>query len=577
MNQTKDTHHPPELQQITITHLEIPVRSIDATSPYSLDHRLHPWIAQHCGIAEGDVLDYTITRRSLDARRKPDLRYVYTLRATIRSDCPLREDSTIGVYTPQPDQEHPLYQLNTLPSLPKHPIIVGTGPAGMMAAYLFALYGCEPVILERGAEVTQRQADIAAFLQSRRLNPDSNYLFGEGGAGTYSDGKLYTRTKDHRIRFVLEAFVAARAPRRILYDHHPHIGSDILPYMVKRLRRQIEEWGGSFHWGTHVTDIVIRNNHCYGVILNTGEHIEGPLTFIASGHSARRLIRTLLQHNISYRGKSFQLGCRIEHPQHLIDRAQYGWIPSRHLVGAAEYHLTSRPARNTRGQAARDSKGIANVTTFCMCPGGEIIAATSDEGQLCTNGMSRFRRAGMYSNAGLIVNQDITRFASIAEAFEAIEAIERQTFEAGGNDYSCPAQSALAFIRGEQGMRPTGTSYQLGLTPGRLDRLLPGNTVNALREALIYFDKLIPGFVQAGVLVGAETRVSSPVRFERNPETFGSSLPGLYLAGEGAGYASGITSAALDGLRIVETILTGKPAARKTASTVEEEAGDKSC
>jgi uncharacterized FAD-dependent dehydrogenase len=568
MNQMKDPHHPKTHQHITITHLEIPVHSVDAASHYSLDHRLHPWVAEHCRVSEDDVLDYTITHRSLDARRKPDLRYVYKLHATIRSDCLIHEDSTIVVHTPEPDQEHPLYHLKTLSSLPKHPIIVGTGPAGMMAAYLFALYGCEPVILDRGADVVQRQTDIASFLQSRRLNPESNYLFGEGGAGTYSDGKLYTRTKDHRIRFVLEAFVAARAPHRILYDHHPHIGSDILPYMVKRLRRQIEEWGGSFHWGTNVTDIVIRNHRYCGVITASGKQIESPLTLIASGHSARHLIRTLLQHGISYRGKNFQLGCRIEHPQHLIDLAQYGWVPPRHLVGAAEYSLTSRPDKRKCGHHARNSRGISNVTTFCMCPGGEIIAATSDEGQLCTNGMSRFRRDSQYANAGLIVNQDVSRFASVLDALDFIEIIERHAFNAGGNDYRCPAQSALAFVRGESRLHTTDTSYQFGLSPARLDQLLPGNTVKVLCKALRYFETLIPGFLRSGVLIGVETRVSSPVRFERNPETFSSSLPGLYLAGEGAGYASGITSAALDGLRIVETILTGQPATRKASSAV---------
>jgi uncharacterized FAD-dependent dehydrogenase len=208
-----------------------------------------------------------------------------------------------------------------------------------------------------------------------------------------------------------------------------------------------------------------------------------------------------------------------------------------------------------------------------MCPGGEIIAATSGEGQLCTNGMSRFRRDGAYANAGLIVTQDVAQFAHVMEAFDMIASLERRAFEAGGNNYTCPAQSALAFVREEHGLSSIKTSYEFGLTPVRLDQLLPGNTVNALRDALVYFETLIPGFLQQGTLIGAETRVSSPVRFERNPDTFSSSLPGLYLAGEGAGYASGIMSAALDGLRLAETILTGQPATRKTLSTIEMETG----
>jgi uncharacterized FAD-dependent dehydrogenase len=554
-----------DAHMITISHLDIPIRELDATSHYSLDHRLHPWIARHCGIAEADILDYTILHRSLDARRKPDLRYIYRLSVILREGIPVRDDATITFLTPQPDHNHPLYQLPLLQSLPKHPVIVGTGPAGLMAAYLFALHGCQPMILERGYSVQQRQRDIADFLHTRRLNPDSNYLFGEGGAGTYSDGKLYTRTKDHRIRFILEAFAAARAPRQILYDHHPHIGSDILPYMVKRLRQQIEAWGGTFRWGVNVTDILIRNGQCRGVILASRERLEAPLAFIASGHSARDLICTLVQRGIAHQGKNFQIGCRIEHLQSLIDQAQYGWIPPRHVVGAAAYNLTSRPSGRAKKSAAcaRHDNSIANVTTFCMCPGGEIIAATSDEEQLCTNGMSRFRRNGSYANAGLIVTQEISRFSSIFEAFTFLNTIEQQAFTAGGGNYAAPAQSAAAFVRGEGGLHTAHTSYQPGIVAARLDRLLPRNAVVALQTAVRYFEKLIPGFMQSGVLVGIETRVSSPVRFERHPETLASSLPGLYLAGEGAGFASGIISAALDGLRLAETILTGRPAMRK--------------
>jgi uncharacterized FAD-dependent dehydrogenase len=575
MNNNKNhnlSRQPSDCQYISISHLEVPLRQITEESRYSLDHRLHPWIAKHCRIHENDVRDYKIRHRSLDARRKPDIRFIYQLSVTIRANSPVREDKTITFHTPAPDQNHRLYQLNTLSSLTQHPIVVGTGPAGMMAAYLFALYGCKPLILERGYDVEQRRADIESFLHTRRLHPESNYLFGEGGAGTFSDGKLYTRIKDQRINFLLEAYVAARAPRRILYDHYPHIGSDILPYMVRRLRKQIEEWGGSFRWETNVQDILIRNNHCCGVILENGEPLEGPLTLIASGHSARKLIRKLIQRGIKHQAKDFQLGSRIEHPQHLIDQAQYGWIPPRHLVSAAEYRLTSRPwerrhpAHKKNGQAAHAPRDVSNVTTFCMCPGGEIIAATSHEGQLCTNGMSRFLRNGDYANAGLIVNQTITRFPSALNALEFINELEQHAFSAGGSNYSCPAQSAVSFVRGEEGLHTTETSYRLGITSARIDQLLPRDTVNALREALKYFENLIPGFMKSGVLLGVETRISSPVRFERNPETLSSSLSGLYLAGEGAGYAGGITSAALDGLRIVETILTGKTAKRKVSS-----------
>ncbi|GAK57101.1 FAD dependent oxidoreductase [Candidatus Vecturithrix granuli] len=547
-------------QQIRISNLDIPVKELAEISSASWERRLHLWIAKQCRINEQDVLSYEIRHRSLDARRKPDIKYIYQLDVKVRADSPVHEDANTVVSTPEPDHEHPLYHLPIRLPAPEHPVIVGTGPAGLMAAYLLALYGCKPLILDRGTNVDQRRADIEHFLHTRQLNPESNYLFGEGGAGTYSDGKLYTRIKDHRIKFLLDAYVAARAPRRILYDAHPHIGSDILPFMVKRLRRQIEAWGGMFRWNALVKDILIRNGKCQGVRLHTGELIESPLTLIACGHSARELIQQLVQRGIRHWLKDFQLGCRIEHPQQLIDQGQYGWIPPRQIVGAAEYQFTSRPSAASRA---------AKATTFCMCPGGEIIAATSDPGHLCTNGMSPFLRNGSYANAGLIVNQSAAQFSGADQAFEMLATLERQAFTLGcGTDqefaYRCPAQSARAFVRGEAGLASQKTSYRLGITAVRLDQLLPSATVHALREALQYFEKLIAGFLRDGVLIGVETRVSSPVRFERNPETLSSSLPGLYLAGEGAGYAGGITSAALDGLRLAETILTGTPATRKT-------------
>ncbi len=547
-------------QHVRISQLEIPLRELEQSGRLAYEYHLQSWIARHCGINEDDVLSYKILHRSLDARRKSDIRFVYKLNVAVRANSSVREDARIVLHTPEPDQKHRLYQLALRAPKPKHPIVVGAGPAGIMAAYLLALYGCQPVILERGFNVEQRQTDIETFLRTRQLNPESNYLCGEGGAGTYSDGKLYTGIKDHRIGFLLDVFVAARAPRRIVYDYHPHIGSDILPYMVRRLRKQIESWGGRFQWGTTVTDLMIQNGRCQGVVSQNGDTFEAPLTIIACGHSARSLIQKLVQQNIAHQLKDFQLGCRIEHPQELIDQAQYGWLPPRWLVGAAEYNLTSRPKQAQ----------VARATTFCMCPGGEILAATSDEGQLCTNGMSRFRRAGAYANAGVIVNQNAEQFESVSEAFELLKTLEQRTFTAGAGTeraypYRCPAQSAAAFVRGEAGLHVTDTSYRFGMTAARIDRLLPEKTVNALRTALQYFEKRIPGFIQAGVLLGVETRISSPVRFLRDPETLSTSLSGLYLAGEGAGYAGGITSSALDGLRIAETILTGKAAQRKTA------------
>ncbi len=544
----------PGTQVVTIDHLEVPLRALEQQPVHSPDHHLEAWIARHCRIPVADVKGYEIERRSLDARKKPDLRFVYQLVARVREDSPVLESKGTEVLTDPPKRDDGLHHLKIASSLPLHPIVVGTGPAGIMAAYLLAMYGCKPLIIDRGRDADRRTADIDRFHESRTLDPDSNYLYGEGGAGTYSDGKLYTRAKDRRMRFLLEAFVAARAPRHILWRHHPHVGSDILPHMVKRLRRQIVEWGGVFRWDTTVSDVIEIGGRCAGVRLTSGETIPAPLVLIAPGHSARDLIFTLAKRGVSHRAKGFQLGCRVEHDQRLIDLGQYGCIPPKHLLGAAEYNLVSRPPAHTQA---------GSVTTFCMCPGGEILAATSEPRQLSTNGMSRFARASHWANAGLIVNQEVDYAGDGLAGFAFIDAIEQAAFAAGGADYTCPAQGCAAFVRGEAGAAVKDSSYRLGVRPGRIDKLLPEPTSAAIRQALLHFERIIPGFLKAGSLVGVETRVSSPVRFDRDPATLASSLPGLYLGGEGAGYAGGIVSAGLDGLRLAETILTGIPAKRE--------------
>ncbi len=540
---------------VDVDALTVPLTQAARGPVQSLDHHLQPWIARLLKVPESDILGYHIDRRSLDARHKPDLTYLYRLAVEVRDDSPVTESGGVRVRTQPAAQDTSLHDLALRDDLPMHPLVVGTGPAGLMAAYLLALHGCKPLIIDRGRDADRRTADLKRFHDTRHLDPDSNYLFGEGGAGTYSDGKLYTRVKDRRMRFLLEAFVAARAPKHILWRHHPHVGSDILPHMCKRLRAFIEDHGGQFRWDAEVTDLIVENGHCGGVVLKNGETLRAPLTLIAPGHSARGLIGTLITRGIEHQAKGFQLGCRIEHDQRLINQGQLGCLPGvdlpKHLIGAAEYNLVSRPPAGRGG----------STTTFCMCPGGEIIAATSDAGQLSTNGMSRFARASPFANAGLIVNQPFDKSNPLA-GFDFVDELEKACFQAGGGDYACPAQSAMAFLRGETGKVPKDTSYHFGLRPGRLDRILPPATVTALREALKHFERVIPGFLTHGTLVGVEARVSSPVRFSRRPEDLSSSLPGLYLAGEGAGYAGGIISAALDGLRLAETILTGIPALR---------------
>lgn len=535
---------------VQVDDLVVPLDATVTGRRQALDQRLGPWLARHLGISEGDLHGYELERRSVDARDHRRLALRYRLRARVRDGAAVHEGPGVAVLETEPETADPLAGRDLDPQRPADAIVVGTGPAGIMAAYLLARHGTRVLVLDRGRDVARRQADIERFHDDRQLDPDSNYLFGEGGAGTYSDGKLYTRAKDRRLRFLLEALVAARAPRHILWRHHPHIGSDILPHVARRLRARIEAWGGCFRWHSEVVDVIEHEGRCRGVVLADGERIEASCTLIAPGHSARGLVRTLARRGLAHRAKGWQLGCRIEHPQGLVDRARYGRTLPSWLVSAAEYNLVSRPQRDP------------STTTFCMCPGGEIICATSDPGQLSTNGMSRHARASGRANAGLIVNQPVDREHPLA-ALDHVDALERAAFDAGGGDYACPAQTASAFLRGQAGPPAAGSSYRLGIVPGRIDRLLPAATVAGLRAALRHFDRQVPGFIAEGLLVGIETRVSLPLRFDRHPDTLASSLPGLWLAGEGAGYAGGIVSAALDGLRLAETLLTGRTARRE--------------
>ena len=526
---------------IYIENLEVHLKDIPS-SIENPDNYLYPFIARHIKAEIPDILKYEIIQKSIDARKKRDIRFIYRLNAEVH-------EKYNGRFSPgipfAPFKEHPLNRLKTSSSL-KNPLIVGTGPAGLMTGFLLAKYGCAPIMIDCGYDVDRREKDISDFFESRKANTESNFLFGEGGAGAYSDGKLYTRVKDEKIRFVLQTFVSAGAPPEILYVRHPHIGSDILPRMIKAIRKEMENMGARFIWGGKVKNILKENGNCGGGILENGEKLEAPISILAFGLSARELIIRLCDEGLEHKLKDFQIGSRIEHRQDFINKAQYGFDMPGPCLGAAEYNFVSRPP---------ESSGIGKVTSFCMCPGGYIIPAVSSEGQLSTNGMSKSARNGKFANSALIVNQNAENFSSAAEAFDFLNTLEGKTFSAGGSDFTCPAQDAAAFVRGAAQLSKTESSYKLGVRPERIDLIFPEKTALAMREALRHFEKIAPGFMSKGTLIGLETRVSSPVRFMRNPETLESSLKNLYIAGEGAGYAGGIISDALDGLRIAEKII----------------------
>lgn len=425
----------------------------------------------------------------------------------------------------------------------RQPLVVGTGPCGIFAALALAEAGCRPVIVERGFPVDRRQRDYETMKRTRLLDPESNLLIGEGGAGAFSDGKLYTGTRDERAAYILKTFVEAGAPPEILHLKRPHIGSDYLAVVASGLRRKLEALGATFVFGTNVTDVVVENSRCAGIVTAAGEQIRGPAVLLAFGLGGRELNATLRARGAAYELKGFQVGCRIEHPQELIDRRQYRIAPRPAALGAAEYHLVSRPPR------------APAVSSFCMCPGGEVVMASAWENRVVSNGMSLHARDGAFANAALITTLDPSCFGSAEAAFEQLDRLERAAFELGGGDYTFPAQDAAGFLSGRSLLRNRAGSAAVGLRAARLDELLPPPVRDGIGAALQFFDRQCPGFIRHGKLIGVETCVSSPVRFRRDPETLVSSIPGLYLGGEGAGCAGGIMSAAADGLKIAHSLL----------------------
>ncbi len=514
---------------------------VDAVkAPAGIDQSIAQRAAKALGIAPHRLYDCRILNKSIDARKgHPQLIYTLLLEVDDALKLEAAPPERIQAALSEPQLELPETGL-------LHPVVVGTGPAGIFAALALATAGCRPLILDRGREVETRYRDCQSFLAGRSLDEESNLLIGEGGAGTFSDGKLYTGTKDPLYKFVLATFVQAGAPQEIRYLKRPHIGSDYLRKAAVNLRRKIVELGGEFRFGTAVTDIVQRNGRCAGVVTSTGEIIEAPAVLIASGLGGRALVRTLAQkQQIGYERKPFQIGCRIEHPQQFIDRQQYHWnAPRPAALGAAEYHILSRPGN-----------GAPGVSSFCMCPGGEVLNATAWQGHALTNGMSDYARSGGFGNSCLIVTLTPDATGSIDDDYAFLAELEKRIFKAGGSDYTLPAQDAAAFLCGQNHLTHRETSCRCGITPGRLDRLLPGELAKGLRAALRHFDRMMPGFVRYGKLIGAETCVSSPVRFLRDPASGSSTLAGLWLAGEGAGAAGGIMSAAVDGLRLAQLIL----------------------
>ncbi len=508
-------------------------------------HDLHAAILKRLDIPAQELIGYTIFRRGHDARKQSAIYFVYTLDVEVSNETALRK--RLKNIAPAPDTRYN-FVAQAPAKLASHPIVIGTGPCGIFAGLLLAQMGLRPIMLERGKAVRERTKDTFGLWRQGKLDPESNVQFGEGGAGTFSDGKLHSQIKDpkHYGRKVLAEFVKAGAPPEILYVSKPHIGTFRLVGMVETMRHTIESLGGEIRFQSKVTDIEIENGQVHGVVLSSGERIESRHVVLAIGHSARDTFEMLFQRGVYLEAKPFSIGFRIEHPQSLIDRARFGHNAGNLLLGAADYKLVHH-CRNGR-----------SVYSFCMCPGGTVVAATSEEGRVVTNGMSQYSRNERNANSGIVVGitpEDYPGDVLAGIAFQ--RQWEERAFELGGRNYCAPGQLVGDFLAGRPSTQLGAVlpSYTPGVHLTDLSSALPDYAIAAIREALPAFEQQIKGFsMHDAVLTGVETRTSSPIRIKRREDFQSMNTKGLYPAGEGAGYAGGILSAAVDGIQAAEAV-----------------------
>lgn len=512
-----------------LTDITLRISPERAADPCSLSEEA----ARNMRVKPSEINDLRIVRKSVDARKHPVMLNLMVRVAT-------GSDSMVAP---------PLKPVDYQPVCDDAPriVIVGAGPAGLFAALEAIKLGCRPIIIERGRDVDSRRKDLADISRNKAINPDSNYCFGEGGAGAYSDGKLFTRSKKRgNIEDVLQTFVQHGASEDIIVDAHPHIGSDKLPHVIKAMRQTIVDNGGQVRFTTKVTGLVLNSGKVVGVDTDKGRE-QADAVILATGHSAHDTFRFLAQQGVVMQPKGIAVGVRLEHPQHLIDCIQYHDKRGRgKYLPAAEYNFVTQV----------DGRG---VYSFCMCPGGVVVPAGSDSGELVVNGMSASARSGRFANSGMVVEihpGDFPEFAHEGdlEMMALQESLERRMFEAAGETIVAPAQRMLDFVNLKKSGSLSDTSYAPGLAPADFNDLLPPFISDRLRKGFLEFGRKAKGFLtNDATMIGLESRTSSPVRIVRNPETLQSAgLAGLYPAGEGAGYAGGIVSAAVDGIRCAQ-------------------------
>ncbi|WP_162063094.1 NAD(P)/FAD-dependent oxidoreductase [Vibrio taketomensis] len=518
-----------------------------------LDHEegaLLDAISEKLGINAEQVISFNVFRRGYDARKKTNIHLIYTLDVIVEGD----ENALLEKFTKDPhvrqtpDMEYK-FVAKAPENLTERPVVIGFGPCGLFAGLVLAQMGFNPIIVERGKEVRERTKDTFGFWRKRTLNPESNVQFGEGGAGTFSDGKLYSQVKDPNFygRKVITEFVAAGAPEEILYVSKPHIGTFKLVTMIEKMRAKILELGGEIRFSTRVDDIHMDGEQITGVTLSNGEEIKSRHVVLAVGHSARDTFEMLNERGVYMEAKPFSVGFRIEHKQSMIDEARFGPNAGHPLLGAADYKLVHH-CKNGR-----------TVYSFCMCPGGTVVAATSEEGRVVTNGMSQYSRAERNANSAIVVgiSPEVDYPGDPLAGIRFQRELESNAYLLGGENYDAPAQKIGDFLKGRDpsAIGDVEPSFTPGIKLTDLSKALPPFAIEAIREAIPAFDRKIKGFASAdGLLTGVETRTSSPVCIKRGKDFQSVNLKGFFPAGEGAGYAGGILSAGIDGIKVAEAV-----------------------
>jgi len=528
-----------------------------------LDHNedvLIQAIVDKLSINLDELLGYTIFKRSYDARKKSNILLIYHLDVVLVASAEakvLEQFSQQSFVKKSPDMSYELlYKAeDSFPNKDQQrPIIIGFGPCGILAALLLAQMGLKPIVLDRGQDVRQRTKDTWDLWKKGKIDTESNVQFGEGGAGTFSDGKLYSQVKDKRFlsRKVMAEFVKAGAPEEILMLSKPHIGTFRLVSMVEKMRAEITALGGEVRFG-HKVDTIHREHNpddsgqITGLTLSTGESLYSRHIILAIGHSARDTFEMLLEYGVYIESKPFSIGFRIEHPQSVIDEALFGEQAGNATLGAADYHLVHH-CKNGR-----------SVYSFCMCPGGTVVAAASEDGGIVTNGMSQYSRNERNANAAIVVGIDPEQDypEHVLSGIDLQRDLEKAAYKLGGGDYKAPAQLVGDFLQDKPSteLGNVTPSYQPGVSLGDLSKVLPSFAIDAIREAIPAFDKKIKGFAMAdAILTGVETRSSAPICIKRDKSFQSVNTKGLYPAGEGAGYAGGILSAAIDGIKVAEAV-----------------------